>query len=331
MPSIFPWTNLHARLHQTLRDRHLLPPQSRVLIALSGGQDSLCLTQLLIDLRSRWQWDLTIAHCDHGWPQDLGIVEHVRAISHHWDLPLSIETAVNLPETEAAARQWRYQALVRMAIASQSPYIVTAHTQSDRAETLLYNLIRGAGADGLSAMNWVREIEPGWQLVRPLLEIDRSTTAAFCRDRQLPIWPDVYNFDPRYARVRLRESIMPQLRQQFHPQVETHLARTAELLRAETEYLHTLAQEIYTHATENLPEKSIDRQVLKSAPLALQRRAVKIWLNFYLPSTPSFEAIEATITLINAPQGTRTSTLCGGAIATVKGQAIELLYGGGNS
>ena len=153
-----PWTTLHSQLHQILIHRQLLPVGSSIVIAVSGGQDSLCLGQLLRDLQSRWQWKLYIGHCDHGWTQDIGIADRVAQVATQWMLPFHCETTANLPETEAAAREWRYQALQRIAQTTHSTHLVTAHTQTDRAETFLYNLIRGAGADGLAAMSWYRQL-----------------------------------------------------------------------------------------------------------------------------------------------------------------------------
>ena len=75
------WTDLHSRVHQTIKQQALLSPQAKLLIAVSGGQDSLCLLKLLFDLQSKWQWQLAIAHCDHQWSYDQGIADHVAAIA----------------------------------------------------------------------------------------------------------------------------------------------------------------------------------------------------------------------------------------------------------
>jgi tRNA(Ile)-lysidine synthase len=320
----FNWTNLHAQIHQTLTDRGLLPRDSRILVAVSGGQDSLCLGQLLKDLEPKWGWQLAIGHCDHGWTQDVGIADRVRQIAHHWELPFYLETTQNLPETEVAARDWRYQALIGMATRSQSQYLVTAHTQTDRAETLLYNLIRGAGADGLSALSWRRNLTPDLALVRPLLEINRSTTGKFCESTGLAIWDDIYNHNPKYARNRLRETIMPQLAANFHPQVESNLAHTAELLRAEVEYLESVTDELYDRVTKAAPPRSLDRVILRSAPLALQRRVIRRFLTLHLGKMPTFQHIEAITALITAPHRTRTSSLTQGLTAQVDGNWIFL-------
>jgi tRNA(Ile)-lysidine synthase len=318
-----PWTPLHSQLHQTLIDRQLLPVGANILLAVSGGQDSLCLGQLLGELQSRWHWQLAVGHCDHGWTEDIGIAERVERVATSWQLPFHCEATTNLPETEAAAREWRYQALLRLAQTTGSTYIVTAHTQTDRAETLLYNLIRGAGTDGLSALSWRRQLTPGISLVRPLLEINRSVTGQFCRDYQLPVWEDAYNHDRKYARVRLRTEVIPKLAAEFNPQVESHLARTAELLRADVEYLEWLAEDLYQRAVVPV-ENRLDRLLLQSAPLALQRRVIRRFLAQALGQMPTYNQIEATIALIAAPNRTRTSSFRQGMAAEVSGQWIVL-------
>ncbi len=316
-----PWTSLHSQLHQSLIDRQLLPTGANILIGVSGGQDSLCLGQLLKDLQSRWKWQLAIAHCDHGWIQDVGIADRVEQVTANWMLPFHCETTANLPETEAAAREWRYQTLVRIATQTRSTYLVTAHTQTDRAETFLYNLVRGAGADGLCAMHWHRQLTPTIRLVRPLLEINRAQTGAFCQEYQLPVWEDAYNHDLKYARNRLRKEIIPRLAADFNPQVESHLAHTAELLRADVEYLEALAREWYRQAIDQQGVK-LDRMVLQSIPLSLQRRVIRQFLAQSLNKMPNFSQIEATIGLINAPNRTRTSTFSDGLAAEVYGKWI---------
>ena len=315
------WTPLHTRLHQTLKQRSLLPQNTKILIAVSGGQDSLCLGKLLLDLSSKWHWQLAIAHCDHQWSTDVGIAARVREVAESWQLPFYLKTAGMLRETEAAARKWRYQALVEIAREQEFEYIVTGHTKSDRAETLLYNLIRGAGADGLAALNWQRSLNDKITLVRPILEVYRWETLAFCRQFELPIWFDVVNENDRYARNRIRGELIPYLQNRFNPQVENSLAQTAEILRAEVEYLEITAQKLLLQAS-SAKENLLDRYCLQGAPLAIQRRAIRQFLPLVISRQPNFEQIEAVVSLIAAPNRSRTSTLPGGAIAEVSGQWI---------
>ncbi|MEO6862738.1 MAG: tRNA lysidine(34) synthetase TilS, partial [Microcoleus sp.] len=338
----------------------ILPSNQRLLVAVSGGQDSLCTLKLLLDLQPKWGWNLAIAHCDHRWRSDSqSNANHVENLAKNFGISYYLQTASDIPKTEAAARQWRYQALTEIAIAHNSPYIVTGHTASDRAETLLYNLIRGSGADGLSALTWTRPLadfrlpisdfrlenldeNPKSQiqnltshiyLVRPLLEITRSQTGQFCQDQKLPIWEDSTNQDLQYARNRIRSQLLPYLETHFNPRASTALAQTAELLRADVEYLELAASNLLQRAMSpiadspqvkiQLPVK-LNRPILREAPLALQRRAMRQLLQQILPSAPSFDSVEKLTSLIAAPNRSQTDPFSGGAMARVENPWIIL-------
>jgi tRNA(Ile)-lysidine synthase len=322
------WTPLHDRLHVTLRQRHLLPKAESVLIAVSGGQDSLCLARLLLDLQPKWGWQLAIAHCNHRWRDDADAnAEHVAQLAAGWGLPYYSAIASSPPPSEASAREWRYQELAAIA-QQQYRIVVTGHTESDRAETLLYNLIRGSGADGLQALTWKRGLVDDIQLVRPLLEINRRQTAQFCRDTNLPVWQDSTNQDWRYTRNRLRAHLLPVLAE-FNPQVEHALAQTAELLRAEIECLEDLIDAPYQQAVDGWNEEQsywqrIDRSPLQSLPLALQRRVMRRFLHQFLQTAPNFDHVEKITGLIAAPNRSQTDPFGGGAIARVEGRWIVL-------
>lgn len=313
------WTLFHARLHQILRKKMLLPKQSKILIAVSGGQDSLCLGKLLLDLSSKWHWQLAIAHCDHQWSTDKGIAERVRQVTKTWDLPFYLKIANGLKETEADARHWRYQALGEIAQEYGFQYIVTGHTRSDRAETLLYNLIRGAGTDGLGALTWQRPLTSEVTLVRPILNLYRQETGDFCQQFNLPIWFDEVNNNQKYARNRIRQHLIPYLQENFNPQVEKSLSQTAELLRADVAYLEVQAQNLLASA---VVDSKLNRIVLREEPIALQRRAIRQFLSAAMSKQPNFAQIEEIVSLIKAPNKSCTSTLPGGAIAKVVGEWI---------
>ncbi|NJO43996.1 MAG: tRNA lysidine(34) synthetase TilS [Cyanobacteria bacterium CRU_2_1] len=330
------WTLLHAQLHRTLRNRSLLPKSSRSLVAVSGGQDSLCLIRLLLDLQSKWDWELAIAHCNHRWRTDsTANANYVKQLAQTWQIPYYGVTATDIPTSEAAAREWRYLALTEIAQKHGYACIVTGHTASDRAETFLYNLMRGSGADGLQALTWQRELVPGIALVRPLLEIARTETAQCCQNANLKIWEDSTNEDWRYTRNRIRHELIPYLRTHFNPQVEQALVQTADLLQAEVEYLEAAASELWQQAiwkdefdfSSDSSPRRLNRIVLRSAPLALQRRVVRQFLQALLPTAPNFEHIEKLVALITAPNRSQTDPFPGGAIAQVEGKWIVVSSG----
>lgn len=338
------WTSLHDKLHQTLRQRKLLPENQRILIAVSGGQDSISLTKLLLDLQSKWGWYLAIAHCDHKWRSDSEAnANYVKKLATSWQLPFFLEVADKVYQSEAEARKWRYQTLSKIALESNCQYIVTGHTASDRAETLLYNLIRGSGTDGLQALTWQRPLTENSSLllIRPLLEITRSQTGDFCQKQKIGIWEDSTNQDLRYARNRIRLELFPMLRQ-FNPQAELALAQTAEILSAEVDYLENETEKLLEKVTKididnlNISElesqqvKYINRLVLREVPLALQRRVIRRILQKVLPVHPNFSHIEKLTNLIDAPNRSQTDPFPGGAIAKVQHPWISFIKGIGN-
>ena len=190
--------------------------------------------------------------------------------------------------------------------------------------------MRGSGADGLQALTWQRPLDDEIILVRPLLEVTRTQTGKFCQDFQLQVWEDSTNQDLKYARNRIRQELIPLLQEKFNPQVESNLARTAELLQAEVEFLEQAAKELREKAEVIDQENSsktllrLDRKILQKAPLALQRRAIRQVLQKIMPNSPNFEHIEKFVALINAPNRSQTDPFPGGILAVVESEWICL-------
>lgn len=328
------WTPLHARLHQTLRDRQLLRLGQSILVAVSGGQDSLCLLKLLLDLQPKWQWQLAVIHCDHRWRADsTANAQHVKTFVQSWALPFHLQTADVIPNSEAKARAWRHHCFITLAAQLASSAVLTGHTASDRAETLLYNLFRGSGTDGLQALTWQRPLTPTLALVRPLLNFTRTETGQFCQDHHLPVWEDATNNDLSYARNRIRQEVIPYLATHFNPQITQTLAQTAELLDQEVEYLETITtqhriaameQAIGSTELKTAAEFSLSRCRLKPLPIALQRRVMRQFLQLALDISPNFEQIEKLTALVTAPNSARTDPFPGGMIAEVVNDLIRL-------
>lgn len=342
------WSLIHAKLHILLRQRLLLPKHSHILMAVSGGQDSLCLARLLIDLQPKWHWRIGLVHCDHGWrPDSAENAKHVMALAQAWGVQGWLESAtIAPPNSEAAARDWRYHSFAKIAQQQGYSYVVTGHTMSDRAETILYNLIRGTGTDGLGTLPWLRPlVKPLFvdkqnidthleetiackiSLVRPLLNMTRQETGEFCQVHQLPVWEDSSNQDLSFRRNRVRRELMPYLQKQFNPKVEQALAQLAEITAAETEYLSAQANVLFEKSVvrkgKGVWEIECDR--IKQAPLALQRRVIKQALENTILQPPSFLHIENLSAMLNAPNGSQSAPFPNGWSAIVRKPHILLI------
>lgn len=319
---------LHVRVRQELRQRTLLPDRDRILVAVSGGQDSLCLLKILADIAPRHQWQLFVLHCNHRWSdRETDCAHFVQTLVRQtFQLPCDIATAEVATLDENRARQWRYGELARWAQRWQCNSVTTGHTRSDRAETFLYNLMRGTGIRGLTSLDWSRPLEatqPLPRLVRPLLDVARHETAEFCRQHQLPVWEDEFNRDLSHPRNRLRHEVLPYLKTHFNPQVDVALNRAATSLQAEADYLQTQTDRLWQQVYLPEPPRLLC-QPLRQAHLALQRRAVHRYVQQTMLCAPTFDRVESVRSLLHAPRGSRTSTLRGGFWGMTDGEALFL-------
>ncbi len=324
------WSLAHAKLHTWLRKRILLPDNSRVLMAVSGGQDSLCLARLLLDMQHKWQWSLAIAHCDHRWRTDSADnAAYVSQLAQQWHVPCWIKVAQTPVESEAAARAWRYEVLAGLARANGYTHVVTGHTASDRAETVLYNLIRGTGLDGLGTLRWERPLDnqqPTVNLVRPILAFSRTETEDFCQQQGITPWQDSSNQTLTFRRNRIRQELLPYLKKHFNPQVERSLAQMAETTAMDIQYIETQASELYAQVITQQQAHvwQINCPVIQRAPPALQHRVLRQLLQTALCNPPNFQHVEKLVALLQAPNGTQTDPFPGGVIAQMSKPFILL-------
>lgn len=268
-----------------------------IVAAVSGGADSTALLLALDELlrASRLELKVCVAHLDHGlrgragaadarWVEELAASLKFEIESGRVDAKgLAARAKDNL---EQAARRARYEFLAEVAATRGAFAVLTAHTMEDQAETVLLRLLRGSGVEGLGGIAPVRPIveESDIQLVRPLLGwARRSGTESYCRARAVEFRADAMNLDARFARVRVRRELLP-LMLTFNARVVEALARTSELLRADSVALRALATALLASATEtgaadetsDAPPVRVD--ILASAPEAVRRRALRLWI-----------------------------------------------------
>jgi tRNA(Ile)-lysidine synthase len=250
-----------------------LTPGDRVLVACSGGPDSLALAAALAFVAPRAGLAAGAVTIDHGLQP--GSAEHARAVAATLrELGLDPVDAVAVTVDgpggpEAAARTARYAALEKAAAEAGAVAVLLGHTLDDQAETVLLGLARGSGSRSLAGMAPRRG-----PFVRPLLGVRRSVTVAACAAQGLSPWSDPHNADRRFARVRVRLDALPALEAALGPGVAQALARTAGQLRDDAEALESLAAEERARADDLLSATSLARlpaavlaRVLRSAAL----------------------------------------------------------------
>jgi tRNA(Ile)-lysidine synthase len=173
---------------------------------------------------------------------------------------------------EAAARSARYEAIDEVAAALDAKYVLLGHTRDDQAETVLLGLARGAGARSLSGMS-----ELTGRYLRPLLAITRETTVQACQDAELEVWNDPHNSEERFARVRVREQVLPLLERELGPGIAEALARTADQLREDDEVLDHLAEHAYQDVvTAGATSLSLSVKALAELQPAIRYRVIRL-------------------------------------------------------
>ena len=254
---------------------------STVVVALSGGADSLALVAATaFEARARGM-HVVSATIDHGL-QD-GSADAAAAAAAHAQA-LGIRSAIERVQVrrdadgpEAAARDARYAALRRVAAEEKATAVLLGHTLDDQAETVLLGLARGAGAASLQGMAPSRVDDEGLIWLRPMLGVRRVTTREFCTASDLAPWDDPHNLDGRFARVRVRERVLPVLEKELGPGIAEALARTATQLREDTEAFDEMIgetiEDIVEHAEAGI---SVSVAALAANPTALRNRIIRL-------------------------------------------------------
>jgi tRNA(Ile)-lysidine synthase len=261
--------------------RAVLPDDGLVLVALSGGPDSLALAAATAFEAQRAGIRAGAVVVDHGLQPGSAEVA-ARAAHEARRLGLDPVTVVEVRVhkdggPEAAARTARYSALDSSAADSGASLMLLGHTLDDQAETVLLGLARGSGPTSLHGMRPSTNSRTGASYARPLLGIRRATTMQFCIDSDLEPWIDPQNSDEAFARVRVRDTVLPMLERELGPGVAEALARTAEQLREDSDALDHFAEEIAEELAD-LAESGISLPVkaLASNPAALRQRLIRL-------------------------------------------------------
>ena len=297
----------------------MIGPGDRVLVAVSGGPDSVGLLACLAGLRRRLEIDVVAAHVNHRLRgADADADERCAAAAAaalavpfvRCELTAELGAGGNLEER---ARHTRYAELHRLARESGCNRIATGHTQDDQAETVLLRLIRGAGSVGLAGIRPKRKDG----VIRPLLECRRGAVEALVRHLGLGYRHDLSNHDPRFARTHVRDRVLPIL-QELNPSVIRSLARAAALCGAEAGVVATWARE---QLGRMVRDGELDLGGLFELPEALRPHVIRAWLVHQGVSDRCLTARHAGAVLWLA-QGTRAN----GSVSLPMGWSVRRVY-----
>ena len=322
---------LEKRISGFIREYGLISGGEKVLVAVSGGPDSVCMLNVLNNLKKSLDIQLHVAHLDHGIRGDESDadVKYVENLAAAFGIPATIEKkdvaewrSKRKISLEEAAREVRYRFLDDAARQTGAKRVAVGHTRDDQVETTLMHFLRGSGIQGLRGLRPAAPIpygasEDGIWVIRPLLEIARHETEAYCTANNLQPRKDTSNDQVRFLRNRIRLELIPLLKQ-YNADIDSALLRLADLAGEDADFIDEQAAAICSSAVTGEGHLTcLDSGKVRGLPLALQRRVFRIMIERACGSLRNIEAVhvDALVRLLFSNTG-RSVYLPGGAIVT---------------
>lgn len=342
-------SELHENVAAYCRAHKLFTPGETILVAVSGGPDSLCLLSVLRRLAEPYQLKLHIAHINHGLRGAEADFDStfVIDVAWQWNIPITLqkENVAALATKqglglEAAARLARYTFLSEVAMAVGAKRIAVGHNANDQAETILMNFIRGSGSEGLSGMRpdtALNNILPQatadtghMHIIRPLLGTPRPEIEAYCRRHELHPRHDQSNDNLDIFRNRVRHELLPLLTR-YNPNVLQAAQRLGVTLQADLDYIQAQIDQHWPGLlmSQSRSQLTIKRQSWQALALSLKRQGFRYAVQQFTGhrNDLTFEHVEKALRLIDEPISGRHLDLPGGLSLTVGYNSFTLSYG----
>ncbi len=295
-----------------IRTHHLMDEGANVVVGVSGGADSIALLHILTELG----YAAIAVHVNYGLrgresDQDENFV---RRFCARFDVPLlvhRIDLKRDEPEesVQVAARRIRYDQFLRAARTHDADIVAVAHHADDQAETLLLNLFRGTGPEGLAGMPVRRELRDGISLVRPMLEARRSQIESYLIDSDLEWREDLSNREVVYRRGFIRNRLLPLVKQEYGSHVVDRIVQTAKLMRGYVESSLRPDLEIRFERCRGMEDRTLDASALRNEPPVWRQRILLEGLDRWLPNAPRSHATADRLAgLLSSQPGSRIIT-----------------------
>lgn len=272
-------TRLEKKLRAVLRQLNV-GEESKVLVAVSGGADSVALLDAFVRLRSAAKMPKKIfaAHLNHGLrgaesDADQVFVDELAARLETPAILMGVTLSV-IGNIEAAAREARYDFLAEAAVETGADVVATAHTRDDQVETIVMRLLRGTSGEGLRGIHRAAMLAAKVRLIRPLLDVTRAEVIAYCEHYGVAFRTDSSNFSTDFTRNRVRHELLPQLKT-YNPRIDEALLRLSRQMTEDDDYLNEIAADLSGTVAS---ARKLELKLLREQPPAIRRRALRLWL-----------------------------------------------------
>jgi len=312
---------LEPRVMSFIQKHHLVSSQHCLLVAVSGGADSVCLLHILDKLKEEMGIRLHVAHLNHQLrgAESEADARYVSDLAHRLGIPVTVEQrdvkayhARQHCSLEEAAREVRYTFLAEVAKAIGADRVAVGHTTDDHIETILMHLVRGTGTRGLRGLQpssrW-QSLGNSFTIVRPLLEVRREETVSYCQQHQLVPRMDASNLSLSPLRNRIRHKLLPLL-QGYNPGVAAALLRTARIAGDDLAFLDGESARLWGEvAREEGNTVILDKKGFLELPPALKRHLLRTSIEKLLGNLKDIETrhIEEIMDAVTKPAGKRLS------------------------
>nr|YP_009392424.1 tRNA Ile-lysidine synthetase [Caloglossa monosticha]ARW60986.1 tRNA Ile-lysidine synthetase [Caloglossa monosticha] len=248
-----------------------------VLIAISGGQDSICLIRLFESFNKVHNLKkIEYIYVDHQWSKNskkqiLHIINYLRFLKKN----IHIYQISKIDSSEYISRKCRYHIIVNHAALNKHQAVITAHTKTDKLETFLLNLARGTGLEGATSLNLHQKLNYSLNLFRPLIFTNRINIAFFCKKWFLPLWSDISNYNYNIRRNRIRNEIFPYLKKYLNNKYENHFLKFLKTCYYDNEYIKQKTTKLYIYLKSD-HYIAINFHLLKQEPFSIQVRILQL-------------------------------------------------------
>nr|YP_010330373.1 tRNA(Ile)-lysidine synthase [Rhodella violacea]UNJ18089.1 tRNA(Ile)-lysidine synthase [Rhodella violacea] len=295
------FSSIHKNLILIINYYEIQNNQHSILISLSGGQDSLCLMKILLNINNSKLWNINLIHFNHRWRENSDQNSYLlKYIALMFDL--KIYTYINYKKflSENHARQWRYKVLFFVSEIIKSNILCTAHTLTDNLESSLSNLIRGCTLEGLTGFSSIRKMSLNKYIFRPLISFNRDQSSWYCRYFLLPVWSDHTNYNYNLQRNRIRNELMPYLRNFFNSKIEDQLSFSLNKIKLDAIYLNYITEYFYS-SIHHKNFIAINHKILGSLYSSIQSRLIKLFIQSHFEIIINRSQIEKILQYLIRP------------------------------
>lgn len=264
----------------TIQKYNLINANDKIVLGVSGGPDSLFMLDILNKLKEKLQFELVVAHINHmirkeAWEEERFVKEFCQKINvEFYSKRIEVEKYANNNKIglEEAGRKIRYEFFDEVAKVTNSNKIAIAHNKNDKVETIIMNLLRGSGVTGLQGIQPIKEDK----IIRPIIEIERKDIEKYCKENNLEPRIDISNFDNTYTRNKIRNVVIPYIKEEFNPNFIETVTRLSEVITEENKFLNNVTEQKYRSILIKRGENEIvlDLKKFNSEEIVIKNRLI---------------------------------------------------------